>query len=194
MLFVQSDQRFFRHPVPRAVGVNLEGRAGSKDGRLFHTRMEMMTWHDAMSSGAVALDIDHHRILDLLGDAAAALSLRDVFAGGQAIDRLICFTTRHFEDEQAIHRDLGFPQAEAHAALHAGIAARSEAMYEVFNRATSAAEKLAIGESLYRFLRDTLLDHIVTEDAKLRRHVQVADMQAAMRPGRGARAEQAMAL
>ncbi len=119
-----------------------------------------LVWHPAYECGQPLID-DQHRLL--FADAnkllAAILSGRPAEEVTVEIDALVRDVLQHFNDEEAIIRAAGYPDAVAHAEIHRGLIDNAVTLVARFH-----AGNLAIGE-LFQFLaHDIVARHMLGAD------------------------------
>jgi len=121
-----------------------------------------LVWRDAAESGNATIDAQHRALFD---DANRLLSA--VLAGlpreacRPLMERLMGDVANHFRYEEGLLRSVGYPQAEAHAACHAGLLNRALALAADYER-----DALPVGE-LFGFLADEVVSqHLFREDRK----------------------------
>ena len=125
-------------------------------------------WSDALLTGVAEIDAQHRFLVDTLIAADAA----PVGEGGgrqaEKITRdLLAYAIYHFETEEALLRRSGYDRAEPadadlHRQQHRGFSQRVvELRAEVRDSERSAQE------ALVSFLKDWLINHILTSDRRL---------------------------
>ena len=127
-----------------------------------------VTWSQSLEIGHAEIDHQHRELFARLGgfDDALARGDRDEVAATFAFLREYALV--HFEREEQLMSDAGYPRLEAHRALHRGFVARLQAL---------AGEHDAQGPSALLRLRARnwivvwLVDHVGGEDVALGRHL-----------------------
>ncbi|HEV2286831.1 MAG TPA: bacteriohemerythrin [Steroidobacteraceae bacterium] len=108
-----------------------------------------------------AMDHEHET---LIGHMNAVHALHTAGAGraalGPALEKLVAYTRRHFEHEEAYMEQIGFPGLRLHAGVHRQLLAR------VGEFAAEFARTGALSEEFFMFLRMWLKAHICGIDAK----------------------------
>jgi hemerythrin len=121
-------------------------------------------WRDTFSIGVKELDEQHRQLLALVNSLHAALSDRlidrlEVY--DDALKDATDYIEYHFSWEERFMRDIGYPELQAQATMHAYYKSRvAEA------QADEGQDRLAPTRFLH-FLRDWLLEHIAVEDRKI---------------------------
>ncbi len=124
-----------------------------------------VTWSEDMSVGIAAVDAEHRGFLSLVNDLNRAVLDR---SGKAEIERisvaLLRDATRHFEHEEKLLAERGYPDASGHGRLHQAlmsqIAASLGALRDSFLERYWEEEALKI--------KNALVDHLLQEDMKYR--------------------------
>lgn len=121
-----------------------------------------LVWRPAYECGHELID-RQHRILfedsNQLLDAVINNHPKEEIA--RLIDVLLKDVVQHFEDEEAIFKDAGYPQAEEHCRAHADLVAKALDLSVRY-----AADKLTLGE-LFGFLaNEVVAKHLLADDRK----------------------------
>jgi hemerythrin len=119
-----------------------------------------LTWNHACSVGIKAMDDQHGILMDAINELRQAVTR----GGGreqvsELLDRLIEFTRMHFDSEERLMQQAGFPCLVEHRAQHQCLMAQI----------LEAAHRLQYGERvdmnfLLRFVREWYLEHTATLD------------------------------
>jgi len=118
-----------------------------------------LPWCEANRLGVRRFDEEHARMAALIGHLHATMIVRrDKPLSLKVFERLILETRRHFDGEEALMEELGYPALEAHSAEHARLITEAEEMARNYGLGHISA--LALPE----FLRKWLLHHIDTCD------------------------------
>ncbi|HSO43729.1 MAG TPA: bacteriohemerythrin [Rhodospirillales bacterium] len=131
--------------------------------------MTVLRWQPAMKLGIPGIDADHKRLVGLLNTLHYAMIAGDDRSGlGNVLKELVDYTRTHFAREEALMERSGYPELEAHQAIHRRIAAAMEE-----HRATFLDEPDAFDmEEFYDFVSGWLLHHVLGEDMKLKPYFQ----------------------
>ncbi len=122
-------------------------------------------WSENLSVGIPEVDREHQRFLSLVNELVAFI----VEGKGKAkIERqmrlVIADTISHFEHEERLFLEFGYPEAARHAALHSEIRKRLfRTMGEI---KTTHPDSTWVDKALQ--VRQLLVDHLLQEDAKYR--------------------------
>lgn len=118
--------------------------------------MTLLTWSHECIVGVQAMDDQHGILMDTLNELRAMLlrgtSRRDV---SLQLERLIEFTQMHFQSEEQLLLQQGFPGAEEHRKAHQHLLTRLYTALEQVNR----DEPIRLS-SLLEFLPAWYLEHV----------------------------------
>ena len=119
-----------------------------------------LTWDDSYSVGIASLDEDHKRLLNLLNQlqTAAHYQTSDEYVQ-EAFDALVDYTKYHFQHEEEIMEQHGYPDLEAHRKQH-------QAMIDEVGKLATAykADRDSTIEGTITYLQEWLLNHIKGTD------------------------------
>ena len=122
----------------------------------------MFTWDPKLETGITEID-EQHRLIFRKADAVL-----EAVAAGEAgpevkktIQFLADYASLHFETEERYMRAAGFPEADAHAEIHARINRRIMEVAAEFNANGASAALVADVEAL---MRGWLTMHIAEKD------------------------------
>ncbi len=125
-----------------------------------------MGWSDDLAVGDDGIDTDHMILIALLNEAAARIRDRaDRTALGAAVGRLLAYTVLHFEQEERLMERSGYPDRNAHKALHDALRSRAADL----KRRLDAGE--TVGNDLLALVRDWLFEHIQRCDTQIGAHL-----------------------
>lgn len=121
-----------------------------------------VSWDDSYSVDIEAIDRDHKKLLTLINHVQTAVyySTGETFER-QALKELVDYTKDHFEREEALMRDNGYPNYEPHKKQH-------EEMIAKVREYCAAYEKDREGtiNDLSDFLKGWLIEHTQGTDRK----------------------------
>lgn len=125
--------------------------------------MSLLRWTDNYLVGHPRVDDDHRYLFALINEFHDAFSERHSRADlDRLLSRLVEYTERHFRDEEALMREVGFPDTERHMAIHECLVEQIFGLAEKFsNRAVNPTR------DTFAFLDTWLTDHILREDITL---------------------------
>ena len=122
--------------------------------------MAKLLWSEQFSVGIEVIDQQHRKILEYINQ------LDDMHSGihsnreiGRLIDALIDHTIYHFNFEEKMQEEAGYPYIKAHRRLHVQFAKR------LTDFQTRFAEGEDISGELEGFLTSWLLDHLKHDDS-----------------------------
>ena len=124
--------------------------------------MPLIAWKEIYQTGIVALDKEHQGLVEQINRLSEAIREKrgdDVL--GDILLILAEYTESHFEHEERLMQEYGFPGLAEHQQKHQELRDTVQAMKA---RSEGATEGLA--QELYKFLRGWLLEHIVEVDKK----------------------------
>jgi len=122
--------------------------------------MTFMSWRKDYEVGVPQIDAEHHRLFDLINE------FHDTFVRGEArndvarvLNRLVAYAEEHFQHEEQLMSDNGYPQLDMHKALHHELVL---SIFAINERLAAAAVKTST--ETVQFLKNWLLDHILQHD------------------------------
>jgi hemerythrin-like metal-binding protein len=129
---------------------------------------ELIQWNDAMLTGVDQIDAQHRILVDTLIEAQTNLTgnLSDPLFE-QITRDLLAYAIYHFDTEEGLMRQHHYTtaapdDAAAHLAQHRRFSEQVVAL-----RAEAREGKLGSRDALLAFLRNWLVDHILTSDQQL---------------------------
>jgi hemerythrin len=130
--------------------------------------MTIIAWKAVYETGIVALDNEHKGLVAEVNRLYEAI--RDK-RGDQVLDEILVmldrYTIEHFQHEEQLMEEYGFPGLEEHRQKHQEL---NQSVQEMKQRVTSGSQDLA--RELFRFLREWVLHHIVEVDKKYGPHIE----------------------
>jgi hemerythrin len=127
---------------------------------------EFMTWTRYFSVGDESLDAEHQTTIGLINRLHAALAGKRTETDlGQIADELIRSTVTHFQHEEQVMLDCGFPDLEDHSLLHERLQERTIDLRAHLNAAR--------GPEMLRFLKSWWCNHIQDKDKMYTPYLQV---------------------
>jgi len=130
-----------------------------------HKRMtasRFVSWDDELSVGIETIDDDHKKLLTLINNLQTAVfyPTGEAFER-QALDELVDYTKYHFEREEKMMLDNGYPDIEAHKKQHEEMIAKLGGFLAAYEK-----DREATVDDLTTFLKEWLLNHIAGTDQK----------------------------
>ena len=122
--------------------------------------VSIVQWSDSMSVGNMHIDEQHKILIDTINQLASAESQNDRPLVSMIIDELVSYAAFHFQFEEQLMKDCGYPELEKHRRVHQGFV-----KWITDTRAEFIFHRRALfGELILNFLRDWLRDHILGAD------------------------------
>lgn len=127
--------------------------------------MELLNWDGSLSVGIDIIDEEHLKLTSYINKLHAAIergSEADVLK--EMFEELMAYTISHFEHEEALFKDTGYPvdEQEAHIKEHENLKAR---MIMIQNRINSG-DKIAVSQDLMVLLVEWLVKHTQGVDTR----------------------------
>ena len=125
----------------------------------------VITWSEELEVGIETMDMQHKELIgkyNTLMDACAAGKGQEELES--ALDFLCDYTVQHFSDEEALQREIGYPEFEKHKQLHDGFKVTVADLVTQFKQSGPSSA------TLDRFKTDVeewLIKHIKREDTKV---------------------------
>ena len=119
-------------------------------------KQHFVEWKDEYSVGVDSLDDDHRKLLNLINNLQTAVRYRTgkTFEK-ESLDEVIAYTKYHFEREEKMMLETGYPDIEAHKEVHRAMIAKiDEFLIDYEKRGYEALEEVAL------YLKDWLINHI----------------------------------
>ena len=119
--------------------------------------VDFITWKDFYSVHCPELDGQHTYVLRIINDLYSALgSGREREAIKGMLDRLVRYTKDHFQREEELMKECGYPKLDEHKALHDRMTQKTIHLRNSFATVT--------GQNLLRFLKEWWINHICQAD------------------------------
>ena len=118
-----------------------------------------ITWKKFYTVNNPSLDAEHKQIIEHINELYVSMNgPTDSVANNHVLERLVQYTQIHFDHEEKIMQEMGYPDAAAHKALHDNMRRRTIGLRTHWT-AVTARDVLVV-------LKDWWLDHIQGEDKK----------------------------
>ena len=132
--------------------------------------MAFMEWHERYRLNILAIDLQHRVLVDLTNELhRAAIESRDPEEIGYAMDELLRYIAFHFNYEETVLDEAGYPGLEAHREHHLELVKEFEALQTEVVR-----ENLVLNDKVMNFLQGWLTHHIVSDDRDYAPYVKEA--------------------
>jgi hemerythrin len=114
-------------------------------------------WKPFYSVGAPSIDGEHQRLLEMINELYMANQAGHGHDRIQGIlERLADYTIVHFDHEERVMCECGYPRLEAHKLMHAEMRRRAHEY--------KANPNTVVGDELLIFLKDWWVRHIQNQD------------------------------
>lgn len=126
--------------------------------------MALLSWNDQYLIGQATIDEEHKMLFRLINDFHSHWSeQRDRKDIARVLSQLIQYGELHFQDEERIMAQEGYPELESHRRIH------EKLIEEIFKLNEELAGKSPLLErDITKFLKQWLVDHIVHNDYEFR--------------------------
>lgn len=126
---------------------------------VFHKKSDdsnSVKWKEEYSVGITHIDQDHKKLINLLNQFTVAYdhAMSEDFEK-KSLEELIAYTKYHFEREEKLMRDNGYPDFEAHQAKHKEMIEQVDKFVDLYNQKGHDALK-----EVSEFLTVWLISHI----------------------------------
>ncbi|MCU7802680.1 MAG: bacteriohemerythrin [Candidatus Thiodiazotropha sp. (ex Lucinoma borealis)] len=126
------------------------------------TSQKFVSWDDSLSVGIQTIDDDHQKLLSLINNLQTSV----LYPTGedferQALSELVDYTRYHFEREEKLMQDNGYPDFESHKQQHKDMIAKVSLFLESYEKDSEGTV-----DELTGFLKTWLIDHIAGTDQK----------------------------
>ncbi|MCK5725315.1 MAG: hemerythrin family protein [Thiotrichaceae bacterium] len=113
-------------------------------------------WKDEYSVGIKSLDDDHRKLLCLINKLQTAVHYQtgEIFEK-EALDELVAYTKYHFDREEKMLEEAGYPDLDDHKKTHKAMIAEVEGFVEAYNQKGHEALK-----EVAAYLKNWLIGHI----------------------------------
>ena len=137
--------------------------------------MTFLSWRDDYAVGVRQIDAEHRSLFDLINE------FHDTHARGhsrkqiaQVLNRLVVYAETHFQNEERLMGENGYPLLEMHREQHGKLVS---SVFAINERLASDVDKASI--EILPFIKSWLVGHIVNNDMDigvfLRRKTDRAD-------------------
>jgi len=119
-------------------------------------KRHFVEWKDEYSVGVKSIDDDHRKLLNLINSFQTAVRYRtgESFEK-ESLDEVIAYTKYHFDREEKMMQEAGYPDIEAHKKIHRAMIAKIEDfLIDYEKRGYEALEDVSL------YLNDWLINHI----------------------------------
>lgn len=120
--------------------------------------MAALKWQQDMATGIGLIDDQHKVIVDYVNRLSDAVDALDSMQVEDVLGKFAAYLKRHFEFEERLQQEAGYPFLDAHHRLHANFFARLENYRERFRHGEDVTGELRC------MLADWLVDHLKYDD------------------------------
>jgi len=127
-------------------------------------------WNSSLETGNVNIDIQHKRLVEALNKLLEACSK------GQGRSKLKKFTeflyeytTTHFEDEEKLQKEIGYPDYISHKKYHEDF---KKAVLEIMEELERDGPNIVLTGKINSKIGDWLVSHIKREDFKIAEYIR----------------------
>ena len=128
-----------------------------------------LQWNSTLAVGDAEIDAQHRELFRRVDRLVEAVLHRDRSEAASILEYLRTFVVEHFAAEERLMAEVGYPDAEAHAAEHRAFAA---ALREVDARYQANGCTAAVVHDLERRVVSWLAEHVYSTDVALGKFVQ----------------------
>jgi len=122
-------------------------------------------WQERWSIGNQLIDLQHQELLKRLNELVfACTDEKMVDYIPEALSFLVNYTVTHFDDEEALQKECGFPYYKQHKQMHEKIKVKVGKLVEKYKKSGSSIE---LRDDLYRVLMAWLVHHLEVDDRKI---------------------------
>lgn len=126
------------------------------------TSRNFVSWDEGYSVGIQAIDDEHKKLLSLINNLQTAVlyPTGETFER-QALGELVDYTKYHFQREEKLMEEYGYPEFEPHKRQHEEMIAKVGAYMDAYEK-----DRESTIDALTGFLKTWLIDHIAGTDQK----------------------------
>jgi hemerythrin-like metal-binding protein len=124
--------------------------------------MSLITWNNSLQLGNKTIDTQHQKLVDLINelhDSMKAGKGKDQL--GTTLTELVNYTVYHFQTEEKLFEQYGYPEKEGHKKIHTDLLQTAGKIKEDFD-----SGKIVLAMEVLDFLKKWLNDHILGSDKK----------------------------
>lgn len=126
--------------------------------------MSYLQWTENLSVGVTRMDDHHKKLVDLINMLFDAMSGDATRAVDTVLNDLLDYTRYHFGEEEKLLAACGYPDLEAHQAIHRDMV---KEVLDMRQRYLDSPASVPPGEAL-DFLSKWLMRHIIGKDLRYR--------------------------
>jgi hemerythrin len=126
--------------------------------------MAILSWQEDYRVGDATIDSQHQYLFSLANDLVGASSDKAELTRNAM--QLFRYVREHFDHEEAVMRQTGYPGYQGHVALHERLISQLSVI------SSDIAGDRWSEAGLRQFMNEWLVGHIVEQDTKLGRYIQ----------------------
>ena len=121
--------------------------------------MTIVQWSDDYKTGEKEIDQEHWGLFALVNDLSDKMSDgAPVKSIASTIDALVAYVDVHFEHEERLMAEKGYPKLESHKQAHAALGKRVEEFHGAFQRNPETFDFIALMDFLSTWLKQHILN------------------------------------
>jgi hemerythrin-like metal-binding protein len=129
----------------------------------------LISWHDSFSVNNVVIDNQHKKLIDIINNFYEIVrSSSDKNEIARIFDELKSYTNYHFKAEESMLEKVNYVHLESHQLLHQGFI---DKLLELETKYMQG--KFTVNSEMMGFLRNWLIEHIMTEDKRYMKFINV---------------------
>ena len=134
---------------------------------------EGIKWDDSYSLGNKKVDAQHKQLFGLLSDLVSSCEDKsELIKIQEALDFLVNYAVQHFNDEEALQLECGYPDYERHKELHEAF---KVTVTELVKRFVISGSSIELSSDLNKIVVRWLISHIQGEDKKIGKYINKAE-------------------
>jgi hemerythrin-like metal-binding protein len=127
-------------------------------------------WSDDLETGEERIDSQHRQLVETVGELLKACKNKeDSATTGKTLGFLADYTVKHFQDEEKLQLEYGYPGYENHKRMHEDFKAT---VVDLISRYKKRPSPIDLGEKVNSIIVRWLISHIRREDSKIAAHIR----------------------
>ena len=129
----------------------------------------MYTWTKDLETGNKTVDEQHRKIIDAINELMGALmQLKGIEKAKETIDFLSNYVVFHFNEEEQLQKNSGYPDFARHKQLHEDFKRTAQGLVADYKR---EPENVQVISKLLKVVGDWLVTHIKKEDVAMAKYI-----------------------
>ncbi|MCL1808397.1 MAG: hemerythrin family protein [Clostridiales bacterium] len=129
-----------------------------------------VAWNDSFKLGNEQVDEQHRTLFEVVSNLVYACTEgSDAEKLQETLDFLVNYTVKHFQDEEALQIQCGYPDYERHKQLHEDFKVTVGELVERYAKSASPAD---LSNDVNRVVARWLVNHIQREDKKIGAYIR----------------------